>query len=662
MTRRTQFILAGLACLLALLVWKNEADRPVEGLLYNWKCRVAAKNDTPHKDIIVVKITDNCLNSMKHQGRWPWKGPLIAGILNYCSEARVIGMDILFSEPMVRSDLLGEEIRNGNVVSAVHFSYKSFDPEPPPELLTSTLPNWPRNQETPTFISVIPPIPEVKTNSARMGYVNFWRSSVSASHSLKLATHIEVPDASGEKNTVTLPSLALATFMVAQNLGPEELVVEDGWLKAGAHRIRVDEESNLLISWKGGDFATVDAGDLLTSFNLDKAGRAKPMFNEIPIRRDTFKDKIVLIGMEATGVARDREATPVDREMPGVFIHATAIDNLLKSESIQRLSKGRTIGLILAFGLFPALLSFRKPVVVLVCIAALIVALVAASVLLVAEHKLMIPIVLPLLALIASTSLIGVVQWRNEQRQLHRMEQLDIQKQRFTDMLVHDLKNTVAPVLMSVDLVRRSPDGDFATEDFPYYVEQTYNQLLMQVNSILDIRKMEEGRLKITTELASPLELVYAIRSEYQGAFERMELYMDVEEAEAPHTKLHLDAVMVRRVLENLIWNAIKYASNGTPIDVFCGIVGPHYAVRIANKCRPINAEKLDQIFGRYVVGNAPRTIGNITSSGLGLAFCKLAVEAHNGMIELASPVPGRKDGFQVQIRLPLKLASDRPD
>jgi len=182
------------------------------------------------------------------------------------------------------------------------------------------------------------------------------------------------------------------------------------------------------------------------------------------------------------------------------------------------------------------------------------------------------------------------------------------------------------------------------------------------VNSILDIRRMEEGRLQIDPKLASPLELVYAIRKEYEGAFERMELYMDVEEAEAPHTKLHLDEVMFRRVLENLLWNAIKYASNGTPIDVFCGIVGPHYEVRIANKCRPINAEKLDQIFGRYVVGNAPRTIGNITSSGLGLAFCKLAVEAHNGTIELASPVPGRKDGFQVEIRLPLRLASDRPN
>lgn len=654
MKRGMHFILAAVACLLALIVWKRGGDKPVEGLIYNWKCRIAAKDNLPSKEIVVVKITDRCLQRMEEVGRWPWPRPLIAGILEYCGEARAIGVDVVLSEHDQGDQMLGAQIgRLGNVVSSVQLTGDRFDPDPPLDLLRSTLPNWPSNPNTATFTSVVHPVDEVMNNSAHMGYVNFWRGTVDGSHRLKLATQIS-SGAPANQPPHTVPSLALATFMVAQNLKPEEMVVTDGWLKAGSHRVRIDTESNLLLSWKGREFDSVEANTIVDSINAEMQGAPRL------IPRKVFKDKIVLIGADASGLP-DREVTPVNREMSGVYIHATAIDNLLKSEYFRMLPEPGTVALILAFALLPAFLSYRKPAIVLLSYILLAAAIVAVSVLLAVTTRLMVPTILPMLALTLSTMLISLVQWSKEQLQLERMENLDVQKQRFTDMLVHDLKNTVAPVLMSVDLVRRSPDGEFASKDFPYYVEQTYNQLLLQVNSILDIRRMEEGRLQIDPQLASPLKLVRAIRKEYEGAFERMELYMDVEEAEEPHTELYLDEVMFRRVLENLIWNAIKYASNGTPIDVFCGIVGPHYEVRIANKCRPINAEKLDQIFGRYVVGNAPRTIGNITSSGLGLAFCKLAVEAHNGTIVLSSPVPGRKDGFQVEIRLPLRLASDLP-
>lgn len=629
--------IAVVACLIAWILSTTSGLRAIENISFDWRCRLLASQNPPSEEIVVVSVTDESLDRMNHVGRWPWPRDLLAAVLDYCEGAKVIGFDFLFAEPSKDDDVLAAEMRQaGKVVNAIFLSNHNF--EPPDSLVFGAveLPSIAVPPDEPSFPSAILPVDSILRESTGLGHVNYWPRSRSIMLTAPLDGRV-------------VPSFALASFLAAEEVAYADVTTSNQWLVAGDSKVQVDDEKRMLLSWRGKPYRNVDVADIFASFQAETENRP----NMVLVPRATFQDKIVLIGMEATGLLGDRKLTPVDPLMPGVMVHATAVDNLLNNQFLRQSSAGSRIGFLWLLGLLPALAFVGRPgqlIALTLTVGFLYIVGILFSLF---SKSLMLPMAPPLLALFLSAGGVGLYLWWRELHQRRRLEQLDKTKQIFTDMLVHDLKNTVAPVLMSVDLAKEKPDGHFAQKDFPFYVEQTYNQLLLQVNSILDIRKMEEGRLQLKTSLVSPLELIYALKDEYEAALERMELYIDVEESEGAMLRLHLDGVVFRRVLENILWNALKYADRGTPIDVFCGLDGDQFEIRIANKCRPISPARLDKIFGAFVTGDEPQNYGNITSSGLGLAFCKLAVEGHGGTILVNSPVPGRKDGFQVRIALP---------
>jgi signal transduction histidine kinase len=182
-------------------------------------------------------------------------------------------------------------------------------------------------------------------------------------------------------------------------------------------------------------------------------------------------------------------------------------------------------------------------------------------------------------------------------------------------------------------------------------IRVTTERMLVEVSDLLDIRRIQEGKLPLQKETVSLCRLMNGSIEEHRSAGRLIGI--GIRMTASGEATVRVDAGIFSRVLANLLWNALLRAPSGGDVEVRCGI-GPDGVaqVRVENGGRPIPAARQAQLFEAFVAGAAAS--GDVTSgAGLGLAFCKLAVEAHGGSIRLQSPRPGREDGVSVTVEIP---------
>ena len=130
------------------------------------------------------------------------------------------------------------------------------------------------------------------------------------------------------------PSLALAAALAAAPQGREGLELGAGGLSlAGAPPVAVGRDARALLNFRGGPFtfAPVKFVNILESINRIDAGE-EPLYPP-----DRFRDRIVLVGIHAEGY-EDAHPTPLSERFPGVELHATALDNLLRGDALAELA------------------------------------------------------------------------------------------------------------------------------------------------------------------------------------------------------------------------------------------------------------------------------------------------------------------------------------
>ena len=109
------------------------------------------------------------------------------------------------------------------------------------------------------------------------------------------------------------------------------------------------------------------------------------------------------------------------------------------------------------------------------------------------------------------------------------------------------------------------------------------------------------------------------------------------------------DPGLVARVLENLVGNAVKFSEPGAgPVRVSARVDGAMVELQVCDAGPGIEESLRPRIFERFVVGNRPGR-----GTGLGLAFCRLAVEAQGGRIRLEHPGPGAVFAFSLPVAAP---------
>lgn len=219
---------------------------------------------------------------------------------------------------------------------------------------------------------------------------------------------------------------------------------------------------------------------------------------------------------------------------------------------------------------------------------------------------------------------------------------LDREKQDFVSMLSHDLKNPITAVIGSVDLVREGRLGPVNREQAEYLMAavDSCNEVTAMINNLLDIHRYEAGKMQLRRVPVSLTELTRQAVASYRGAAQAAGLHLN-SQIEDGLPELLLDREKFSRILANLLTNAARFTPDGGEITITCsqGISAESdlaIVISVKDTGQGIPADELPQIFDRFVQARNHGSRGG-GGSGLGLAFCKMTVEAHGGAISASS-------------------------
>ncbi len=235
-------------------------------------------------------------------------------------------------------------------------------------------------------------------------------------------------------------------------------------------------------------------------------------------------------------------------------------------------------------------------------------------------------------------------------RDISRRKEIERMRQDLVNMLVHDLRGPLGNLINTIDLVammiEKSP-GDKNLMRFLEMGKRTGRTLTDLVDSMLDVSRLEQGEVPLQRGLTRIEELLEEVKEQVNPQAENKDIILTFEPVPEDIPEIWLDNGLVRRVLVNLLGNAIKYAPEEAEVGLITAMSGDklHFAVKDNGPgISKHNQARIFDKFSRLESGaNSPAGVG------LGLAFCKLAVEAHGGIISVQSNgVPGEGSTFHV--------------
>jgi two-component system, sensor histidine kinase and response regulator len=224
-------------------------------------------------------------------------------------------------------------------------------------------------------------------------------------------------------------------------------------------------------------------------------------------------------------------------------------------------------------------------------------------------------------------------------RQRDDLLRLQLQKERLTSFVVHDLKNPVNGIDLLAQLLQRDKRLPAETRETASAIRVEVAALMRLILNILDINKSEEGALSTSS---APLDLALLGQSVIDSIQPRarareVALASEIGAMDA----VPADADLLRRVLENLVDNAIRYAPKGSQVTLTAQLDQGAVLLRVADQGQGVPLELRDSIFERFVQLGSGDRLAPRTGRGLGLTFCRLAVEAHGGRIYVEDGTPG---------------------
>lgn len=229
---------------------------------------------------------------------------------------------------------------------------------------------------------------------------------------------------------------------------------------------------------------------------------------------------------------------------------------------------------------------------------------------------------------------------------------LERQKRDFISMLSHDLKNPITAAIGAIDLVREKRLGSLNREQASYLQSaiESCNEVTAMIDNLLDLHRLEAGKMVYHLTGVNLIELVRTELGRFEGTLKQTSISLEANLAkELPELKL--DQQKFQRVVDNLLTNAIKFTPSNGKITVSCNLEqekagNQMVKLVISDTGSGISNIELPMIFDRFMqAGNqGGRKSGG---SGLGLAFCKLVVEAHNGSI-IAKSLEGQGSEFTI--------------
>lgn len=236
-----------------------------------------------------------------------------------------------------------------------------------------------------------------------------------------------------------------------------------------------------------------------------------------------------------------------------------------------------------------------------------------------------------------------------------RLKELDTAKSDFFANISHELRTPLTLILAPMESLLKGESGPVADVHRRYLqiMHQNALRLLKQINSLLDLAKLDAGRMQLHHRSGDLAAFFRGLIASIVPMAEKKHITLTGREETSLPSKAYFDHDQLEKVVLNLVFNALKFTPSGGRIEVRWGLSsGGEIRVQIIDSGIGIAADDLPKLFKRFSQVDAA-TNRRYEGTGIGLALAKEIIELHGGRIEVTSEV-GR--GTTMSFVIPLRI------
>jgi signal transduction histidine kinase len=234
-------------------------------------------------------------------------------------------------------------------------------------------------------------------------------------------------------------------------------------------------------------------------------------------------------------------------------------------------------------------------------------------------------------------------------RDISEQKKLEKLRDDLIHAMVHDLRNPLSSIVLSLDLLKSQLFSVLTKEQLIMLEtgENSTRRILDLVSSILDISRLENGQMPLKRENVLLQKMAAEVIQTQLLIAQKKRILLQKDIPDNLHPAM-VDAELMRRVLQNLLDNAIKFSPDGGVVRIRAEYNpdGREIIVSVRDTGSGIPDDMKSRLFEKFAPGN---TKGS--GSGLGLAFCRLVLEAHKGRIWVDEKA---ETGTTISLSIPL--------
>ncbi len=230
------------------------------------------------------------------------------------------------------------------------------------------------------------------------------------------------------------------------------------------------------------------------------------------------------------------------------------------------------------------------------------------------------------------------------------MREADRRKDEFLATLAHELRNPLAPIRNSLQILRLSGSTEPATRQIYEMMERQVNHMVRLVDDLLEISRITRGQIELRKERISLTTVIQSAVEVSKPLIEDARHHLEISFPREPLI-FEADPVRLEQIVSNLLNNAAKYTNPGGRIWLAAYRESDSVVISVRDSGIGILPDMLPRIFEMFtqIEHSAGRTQGGL---GIGLTLVRSLIEMHGGSIEAQSQGPG--NGSEFIVRLPL--------
>lgn len=220
-----------------------------------------------------------------------------------------------------------------------------------------------------------------------------------------------------------------------------------------------------------------------------------------------------------------------------------------------------------------------------------------------------------------------------------KLKELERIKEGLTHMIIHDLNNSLSAIYGNLEMIKIENQNLSETELDTMDKCLAYSLDLRQmIQGLLDIHRMEEGKLRPVKQLSNVAEMLADLMEQFTARAKMDQISLTFPNA-GDVTSVMVDPNLIKRVIANLLSNAMRHTPEGGEIEVSTGFLAEKNSITfcVKDNGNGLAPEYHQRIFDKFEQVEIKDSGVKVGTGGLGLTFCKMAVEAHGGEIWVES-------------------------